>query len=111
MAAVRRVLAQADLTAFVLVLIPERLPIEETVRARQALEESGMSLAGLVVNRVLPAEAGGEYLAARRGQEQVYLAEIARRLSGPPRVEVPLFSSDVSGVDALGQVARFMLAQ
>src|SRR5687768_14082451 len=41
-------------TAFVLVLIPERLPIEETARTIAQLDDAGVRVAGLIINRVLP---------------------------------------------------------
>ncbi|MDO8678118.1 MAG: ArsA family ATPase, partial [Acidobacteriota bacterium] len=41
-------------SAFVLVLVAERLPIEETARAIDQLQEAGVTIGGLVVNRVLP---------------------------------------------------------
>ena len=53
-------------TAFVLVLIPERLPIEETARALTQLDDTGVRVGGLVVNRVLPAATTDAFLQARR---------------------------------------------
>ena len=50
----RAVLSNAGRTAFVLVLIPERLPLEETSRAVDALAASGIEVTGLIVNQVLP---------------------------------------------------------
>ena len=41
-------------TGFVLVLIPERLPIEETARAIAQLDDAAVRVGTLVVNRVLP---------------------------------------------------------
>jgi arsenite-transporting ATPase len=47
-------LVSPRVTAFVLVLNAERLPIEETARALTQLDESGVRVGALVVNRVLP---------------------------------------------------------
>ena len=52
--ALRARLVGGRTTAFVLVLIPERLPIEETARALAQLDDTGVRVGGLVVNRVLP---------------------------------------------------------
>jgi arsenite-transporting ATPase len=109
LAAAREMLARADRVGFVLVLIPERLPIEETARAAHQLEESGMAIAGLVVNRVLPARADGTYFEARKKQERSYLDEIGRRFAAVPRVVVPQLESDVHGLEALGEVSRHLL--
>src|SRR4029453_5852404 len=60
-------------TGFVLVLIPERLPIEETARALAQLDEAGVRVGGLVINRVLPHTSEDAFLTARRNQERIYL--------------------------------------
>jgi arsenite-transporting ATPase len=109
LSAVRAELTRSDKVAFVLVLIPERLPIEESVRAAHQLEDAGIHLGGLVVNRVLPEEAGGAYFEARKAQERIHLAEIDRRLPAGPRVIVPQLESDVHGVTGLERVGRHLL--
>jgi arsenite-transporting ATPase len=110
MASARAALTDAEQVGFVLVLIPERLPIEETARAIHALDAAGFPVAGLVVNRVLPEAAEGRFFEARKAQERRYLDEIGRRLSGPPRVRVPQLEADVHGVAALDRVAGYLLA-
>ena len=109
--AVRAELGRADRVAFVLVLVPERLPIEESVRAASDLQEAGMALGGIVVNRVLPDDVPGNFFRARRAQERVYLDDIARRLPPVPRATVPLFESDVHGLAGLERVAACLLAE
>jgi arsenite-transporting ATPase len=100
----RRLLLDADTTAFVLVLIPERLPVLETGRAIEALERFHVPIAGLVVNRVLPDGALGEFLERRREQERPYLERIAKDFRKLPSVRIPLFSRDVGGLEALREV-------
>ena len=97
-------------TAFVLVLIPERLPIEETARAAAQLDETGVKVGGVIVNRVLPTETTDAFLQARRQQEQVYLDEIATRFASRPRVYLPQFPKDVYGLASLGPVAEALSA-
>lgn len=109
LAAVRAELVRADRVAFVLVLIPERLPIEESVRAVHQLEDAGVAIGGVIVNRVLPADAMGEYFEARKAQERVRLDDIARRLPGFERVLVPQLESDVVGLAGLERVSRSLL--
>ena len=72
-------------TGFVLVLIPERLPIEETARALAQLDEAGVRVGGLIVNRVLPPSSPDPFLQSRRDQERVYLDEIDRRFADSTR--------------------------
>ncbi len=109
LASVRDVLTRYETTAFVLVLIPERLPIEETARAIHELEHAHLHVGALIVNRVLPGNLSGEYYEARRAQERVYLDEIDRRFRGVRKASVPLLESDVHGVAALERVATHLL--
>jgi arsenite-transporting ATPase len=106
----RSALAERGRVAIVLVLVPERLPIEETARAAHGLEDSGLAPSAIVVNRVLPAHADGRYLEARKAQERPYLAEIERRFAAFPRTLVPQLESDVHGLGALDRVAAHLLA-
>ncbi|MGE0160593.1 MAG: ArsA family ATPase [Gemmatimonadales bacterium] len=101
----RRLLLEPETTAFVLVLIPERLPVLETAKAVEALNHFQVPIAGLVVNRILPSGPLGPFLEERRVQERQYLDQIRDRFSALPRVEVPLFAKDVGGLEALRAVA------
>lgn len=104
----RRLLADSENSSFLFVLTPERLPVMETCRAVHALEEVQIPVAGAVVNRVLPPEADGTFLAARRTQEARYLEEIDQRLGGLPRLRLPLLPTDVNGLEGLETVARLL---
>jgi arsenite-transporting ATPase len=95
-------------TAFVLVLIAERLPIEETARALDQLAEAGVTVGGLVVNRVLPGTSPDPFLRSRHQQEQVYLDEIERRFGGHPLVRVPQLPQDVHGIATLGEIGALL---
>ena len=97
-------------TAFVLVLIPERLPIEETARALAQLDDTGVKIGGLVVNRVLPEHTTDAFLTERRAQERIYLDEIATRFAARPRLYLPQFPRDVYGLASLGPIADALTA-
>ncbi|HUF27300.1 MAG TPA: ArsA family ATPase [Gemmatimonadaceae bacterium] len=102
----RRLLLDRQTTAFVLVLIPEKLAILESVKALAVLKRHRVPVAGLVVNRVLPDQPLGEFLESRRAQEREHLARIERELGGLPRVLIPLLSRDVLGWEALRAIAE-----
>jgi len=93
------------------VLVAERLPIEETARAITQLQEAGVTIGGLVVNRVLPETSPDPFLRARHDQEVVYLDEIDRRFSSFVRVRVPQLASDVHGVNTLEHLAGLLAAE
>jgi arsenite-transporting ATPase len=96
-------------TSFVLVTIPERLAIDETARAAEALRETAVDVGGLIVNRVLPDGLSGSFYDARKAQERDYLDEIGRRFTRLPRLVVRQMPRDVHGVEALGVVAAQLL--
>jgi arsenite-transporting ATPase len=106
----RHLLLDEAVTAFVLVLIPERLPILETGRAVEALKRFHIPVVGLVVNRVLPDGPLGPFLEERRVQEAAYLKQIAEQFRDLAQVRVPLFARDVGGLDALREVAHHLFA-
>lgn len=95
-------------TGFVLVLIPERLPIEETARSISRLDEAGVRVSVVIVNRVLPDSSTDAFLSARRRQEDVYLTEIARRFSSHSIVRVPQLESDVYGLSSLNRISSML---
>ena len=101
----RRILTDRARTSFVLVTIPERLAIEETVRASEQVTEAGMDLGGLVVNRVLPEGLEGDFFHSRKAQERTYLEEIERRFKRLPHVFVQQLPRDVCGLGPLGLVS------
>jgi arsenite-transporting ATPase len=105
----RRLLLDPSVTAFVLVLIPEKLPILESAKTVAVLRRHDVPLAGLVVNRVLPDGALGPFLESRRAQEAEYLARIDREFGTLPRVRVPLLERDVHGLESLRQVGRHLV--
>ncbi|MFQ6046246.1 MAG: ArsA family ATPase [Gemmatimonadales bacterium] len=102
----REILTDSDRTAFVFVLIPERLPIIETERAARALERHGIPIAAVIVNRVLPENAGGEFLRERRARQGRYTAMIDERFSRYPTYRIPLFASDVVGREAMLRIVE-----
>lgn len=105
----RRRLQDAEHSAFLFVLTPEKLPILETERAVASLSDAGIPVAGAVVNRVLPDDAEGAFFRARREREQRHLADIEERLGALPRHHLPLLADDIQGVAALEAFAARLL--
>ena len=93
-------------TAFNLVLIPERLPIEETARSIETLTANGIQIGALLVNRVLPDEAGGEFMRARLAQQAEYLSEISSRFPDRDTVYVEQDARDVTEEAQISAIAR-----
>ena len=108
---VRIRMMQHNFTGFVIVLIPERLPIEESARAAEMLKESNVNVCGILVNRVLPENLEGSFYHARRQQEQVYRDEITRRFAGYRLKWIPQFETDVYGLKNLERISAEIISQ
>ncbi len=106
----RRLLLDSEVTAFLLVLIPEKLPILESEKTLEVLHRHRVPVGGAVVNRVLPDAPLGDFLESRRAQEAEYLERIDRSFRDLPRVRVPLLSRDVEGVASLRDVGEHLAA-
>jgi arsenite-transporting ATPase len=102
----RHVLTDSSKTALIFVLTPEKLPILETARAVTALRQEKLPIAGLVINRNLPEQADGEFFAKRRAQEAVYRDDIEQEFQDLQRVYLPLFPTDLHGLEALRDIAE-----
>ena len=100
----RSMLTDAAQTTFHFVVIPERLPILETERAVAVLDQYGIPVGDVFVNRVLPAEVEGAFLARRRERQQEYLARITTAFAKHPVHHVPLIDRDVVGLGALREL-------
>ena len=101
-------LSDTSISAFNLVLLPEKLPIEETARAIEDLSGFGINVRSLIINEVIPKEVlqGNWFLERRRATQDKYLKEIEERFSSITRKEVPLLDTDVYGMDILRRVGR-----
>lgn len=95
-------------TAFVFVLTPERLPIFETERAMQYLEHSGIKVAGVVVNGVIPQTAEGAFMNKRREVQNRYIREIHGKFKEKVLAEIDLLDEDIWGMDNLRRIAEML---
>lgn len=97
-------------TVFVLALLPERLPVEETQSAISGLERLGVPVQALVVNQCILSEVieGNRFLAARAEVQARYLGEIASRFRRLLRTRLPLLERDVSDLATLRVVGGLL---
>jgi anion-transporting ArsA/GET3 family ATPase len=130
--AVLRLLSDDD-TAFVLVASPRRDTIAEARYFAEKLDEAGIAVRALVVNRMHPSFGDGLAEAARErahtlegtdlgglyrnlaefqlvaSREEEHLAGLADVVAPAPVVRVPFLSSDVHDLAGLTHLARLML--
>ncbi|MBA4380655.1 MAG: hypothetical protein C0393_08285, partial [Anaerolinea sp.] len=97
-------------TLFSLVLLPERLPIEETHSAITGLDRLGIPVQALVVNQCILPEVieGNRFLAARAKLQGRYLDEIDARFADRVQSRLPLLDRDVSELATLRQVGEMV---
>ncbi|MBI5290651.1 MAG: ArsA family ATPase [Chloroflexi bacterium] len=100
-------------TVFSLVLLPERLPIEETHSAITGLDRLGIPVQSLVVNQCILPEVveGNRFLAARSKVQAYYLDEIEARFNGLLKTRLPLLDHDVSDLSTLRQVGKMIYGE
>jgi len=109
LARARAQLLDQKITTFMLVLNPDRLSLLETLKAHDTLTRFSIPVTGLVVNRVLPDDADGSFIDARRRQEVRYLEDIDRVFAHLPRIRVSLQPDDVNDIKALRRIGRIIL--
>lgn len=103
----RRLLLEPQTAAFILVLIPERLPILESKKTLKFLQENEISVTGVVINRVLPSDSLGDWWEKRRAQEATYLEEIEQEFRHLSQCQLPLFPQDIYGWEAIKEISRY----
>lgn len=91
----REVLLDKKQTGFIFVLNPERLPILETKKAIELLNKYDLVVSTLIINKVLPEEADGDFIMERKKHEKQYLELIKETFTKQQLIFVPLFSQDI----------------
>lgn len=106
-------LSDENISAFNLVLLPEKLPIEETARAIDDLSKFGINVPTLIINEVIPTEVlnGNWFLERRRATQEKYFREIDIRFKAVTKKNVPLFETDVYGIQSLRKVGKHLYDQ
>jgi arsenite/tail-anchored protein-transporting ATPase len=104
----RELLTDPDRTAFFFVTLPEALPIAVIRRFIDWFTDFGIPVGGVVVNMVIRPEAGEaspDFVRNRIEMQSGYLEEIGRRFPDQVRAVVPLFDSDIRGVQSIARAS------
>lgn len=107
--AVRQILLDESRTSARLVMNPARVVVDETRRSFAYLCLYGVATDAVIVNRLLPAEAGRGYFARWAAREREELADIERSFP-VPLLQAPLHASELRGEAALRELAREVYA-
>jgi arsenite-transporting ATPase len=110
----RRLLTDAERTAFFFVTLPEALPIAVISRFIGWFHEFGIPVGGVIVNMVLDRQALGgdmpEFVRNRVEMQDEHLRTIRDKFGEGVRAVVPLFDQEVRGTAMLAQAAGALFA-
>jgi arsenite-transporting ATPase len=105
----KKLLTDPELTAFFFVTLPEALPIAVITRFINWFNEFGIPVGGVVVNMLIEEESVAEdapdFVKNRVAMQSEYMAQIWKTFDGGVRALVPLFETEVRGVDMLKRTA------
>ena len=107
------VMRDRSTTVFNLVLLPERLPIEETHSAIKGLDRLGIPVQSLVINQCILPEVieDNRFLEARANLQTRYLGEIESRFDDLVKTRLPLLDRDVSDLSTLRQIGEVLYGE
>ena len=100
---VRRVLSNESITSFTLVTIPERMGINETLRAHASLKEYKLPVPNCLVNRLTP-EFDHPFLQNRRIAELGRVEELKQEMADVNIATMELLDDEVVGIESLRSV-------
>ncbi len=98
-------------TSVRLVTNPERMVLRETQRAFVYFSLHGLTVDGVIVNRVLPSEVTDAYFEEWRTSQAKVLQEIETYFAPITAKRVPLFTHEVLGRERLEDLARSLYAE
>jgi len=109
MAHAKELLTDPELTAFYFITLPEALPIAVITRFISWFNEFGIPVGGVVVNMQIDeasvADDAPDFVKNRVAMQADYMDEIWNTFDGEVRALVPLFETEVRGVDMLRRTA------
>jgi arsenite/tail-anchored protein-transporting ATPase len=99
--ALEKVLTDNTQTSVRLVTNPEKMVIKESLRAHAYLSLYNVATDLVVANRIIPDEVTDPFFQRWKENQQQYRQEIHDNFSPLPVKEVPLYSEEMCGLDAL----------
>src|SRR5450830_368374 len=98
-------------TSFIFVLKPENSSLLETKRSSEELNKLGIDISALIVNGILPIEeCNDDFFRNKKEEEQKIVKKIKSEFKSLPKTFYPLMDSEVSGIELLGRVGRFLFS-
>ncbi len=107
----RNLLTDAEKCAFFFVTLPEALPIAVIKRFRLWFVEFGIPIGGVIVNGVIKRNESQnevDFVSNRIAMQKEYMEDIYESFKGMVRGVIPLFETDVRGINMLDKIAQLL---
>jgi arsenite-transporting ATPase len=109
----KTLLTDPELTAFFFITLPEALPIAVITRFINWFNEFGIPVGGVVINMLIDnasvAENAPDFVKNRVAMQSDYMGEIWDTFNGEVRAIIPLFETEIRGVDMLHRTADHLV--
>jgi arsenite-transporting ATPase len=110
----KELLTDPEQTAFFFVTLPEALPIAVITRFIHWFKDFGIPVGGVVVNMLIDQESvvenSPDFVKNRVAMQSEYMEEIDKVFNGSVRAIIPLFETEVRGVEMLQRTAGYLFA-
>ncbi|TFH37546.1 MAG: arsenic transporter [Anaerolineales bacterium] len=110
----KSLLTDPELTAFFFVTLPEALPIAVITRFINWFKDFGIPVGGVVVNMLIDKESvrgdSPDFVKNRVAMQSEYMDEIKETFNGSVRAIIPLFETEVRGLEMLQRTAEHLFA-
>jgi len=110
----KTLLTDPALTAFFFITLPEALPIAVITRFINWFHDFGIPVGGIIVNmridKSVISDQAPDFVKNRVAIQDQYMEDIEQKFDGMVRGVLPLFETEVRGVDMLDRVAEILFA-
>ncbi|MFB9326159.1 ArsA family ATPase [Paenibacillus aurantiacus] len=107
----QRIILDPVITSVRIVINPEKMVLAEAKRSFTYLNLFGFHTDAVIVNRVLPDEAGEGFFAHWRALQKQYEAEIRENFEPLPILKAPLLQREAIGTEVLGELAELVFGE
>ena len=109
--ALEKVLTDPLKTSVRLIMNPEKMVIKESLRAHAYLSLYNVATDMVVANRIIPDSVSDPFFAKWKDNQQQYRQEIQDNFLPLPIKEVPLYSEEMCGLEALDRLKETLYAE
>ncbi|NHJ13725.1 MAG: arsenic-transporting ATPase [Candidatus Thorarchaeota archaeon] len=104
-------LQDQEKTQFVIVMIPEAMAVFETQRLLSSLNTWKIPMNNIVINQLIPENPACKFCSSRRDMQQRNLTDIHDLYRDVDLIEVPLFDTEIRGLDGLENLAQILIGE